>query len=94
MQYCSASDLKNRSSELIDLAQREPVMIQKKGRDVAVILASVDYARYQEYQKHAFLEFCDDLSDKAAKRGLTPEILADILAESEDSEGSTTKRNV
>ena len=57
MQYCSASDLKNRLSEILDLAQREPVIVQKKGRNFVVILASVDYARYQEYQKNAFLDF-------------------------------------
>lgn len=81
MQYCSASELKNQLATIIDIVQREPVVIQKKGRDVAIILSPTEYQNYQRYRRHAFVDFCQDLSEKAIHRGLTPEKLAKILDE-------------
>ncbi|MEY3183062.1 MAG: hypothetical protein RLZ35_1047 [Pseudomonadota bacterium] len=84
MQYYSASELKNQLATIIDVVQREPVIVQKKGRDVAIILSPTEYQDYQRYKKHAFVEFCQNVSEKAIARGLTPEKLAEILAETEN----------
>ena len=42
-----ATAAKNRFGELLDTAQREPVIIQKHGRTVAVLLSGRDYEEYQ-----------------------------------------------
>ena len=42
-----AARAKNRFGEMLDTAQREPVIIQKHGRTVAVLLSGRDYEEYQ-----------------------------------------------
>ena len=43
----AAATAKNRFGEMLDTAQREPVIIQKHGRTVAVLLSGRDYEEYQ-----------------------------------------------
>ena len=43
----AAAKAKNRFGEMLDTAQREPVIIQKHGRTVAVLLSGLDYEEYQ-----------------------------------------------
>jgi len=43
----AAGDAKNRFGELIDAAQREPIVIQKHGRAVAVVLSADEFARFE-----------------------------------------------
>ena len=45
MQYVSASDAKQRLAAILDTAQREPVMIRRQKRDVAVVLSVQEYER-------------------------------------------------
>lgn len=44
----SATNAKNRFGELVDMAQAEPVRIQRHGRDVAVVLSPAEFARLLE----------------------------------------------
>ena len=39
----SATDAKNRFGELLELARKEPVRIQRNGRDLAVVLSADEY---------------------------------------------------
>ena len=43
MTAISATDAKNKFGEVLELARREPVRIQKNGRDVAVLLSAEEY---------------------------------------------------
>jgi antitoxin Phd len=45
MQSVKASDAKNKFGQLLDMAQAEPVCIQRNGRDVAVILSPDEFQR-------------------------------------------------
>src|SRR5438045_649476 len=45
MKTVSATDAKQRLAALLDAAQREPVMIRRQNRDVAVILSVEEYQR-------------------------------------------------
>ena len=42
-----AASAKNRFGEMLDAAQRTPVVIQKHGRTVAVLLSAHEYEAYQ-----------------------------------------------
>jgi prevent-host-death family protein len=44
----SATDAKNKFGEVSEMARKEPVRIQKNGRDVAVILSADEYKRLAE----------------------------------------------
>jgi antitoxin Phd len=48
MKILSASVAKNRFGELIDMAQSEPVRVQRQGRDVAVVLSPEEFRRLSE----------------------------------------------
>ena len=45
MKKLAASQAKNKFGELLDLARREPVQIEKKGRKVAVVMSVEEYDR-------------------------------------------------
>ena len=44
MAEITATDAKNRFGQVLEMAQAEPVRIQKNGRDVAVVLSPEQYA--------------------------------------------------
>lgn len=48
MAEMSATDAKNRFGEVLELARKEPVRIQKNGRDVAVVISAEEYAQLKE----------------------------------------------
>lgn len=79
MQYVSATDAKQRLAALLDAAQREPVMIRRQNRDVAVILSPTEYDRLRGLNAAEFQRFCDRVAAGAAARGLTEDKLAQIL---------------
>ena len=79
MKSVSATEAKQRFAALIDAAQREPVVIRRQNRDVAVILSAEEYERVRRANIDEFQKFCDRVGAEAARRGMTEEILADIL---------------
>jgi antitoxin Phd len=48
MKIITATDAKNRFGEMIDLAQAEPVRVQRQGRDVAVVLSPEEFRRLSD----------------------------------------------
>lgn len=79
MQYVSSTDVRNHLSKAIDMAQREPVMVQKQGRDMAVILSAHDFARITRDNIEDFLSFSAEVGRKAQKKGLSAAKLQEIL---------------
>lgn len=79
MKTVSATDAKQRLAALLDAAQREPVLIRRQNRDVAVIMSTEEYERMRGANNDEFERFCDRVSEQAKARGLTEEILANIL---------------
>ena len=83
MQYISATDAKQRLAALLDAAQREPVVIRRQNRDVAVLLSPQEYDRLRALNAAEFQRFCDRVAEGAAARGLSEDRLAEILADDE-----------
>ncbi|OGA52283.1 MAG: prevent-host-death family protein [Betaproteobacteria bacterium RIFCSPLOWO2_12_FULL_62_58] len=81
MRYVSATDAKQRLAALLDAAQREPVVIRRQKRDVAVLLSPGEYDRLRALNAAEFQRFCDRVAKNAAARGLTGKKLARILAD-------------
>ena len=81
MQYVSASDAKQRLAAILDTAQREPVMIRRQKRDVAVVLSVQEYERVCALNREEFQRFCDRVGKRATDRGLTEKKLGEILAD-------------
>jgi len=83
MQFVSATDAKQRLAALLDAAQREPVMIRRQNRDVAVILSPADYDRLRGLNAAELQRFCDRVAEDAAQRGLSATTLNELLADDE-----------
>lgn len=79
MKAVSATDAKQRLAALLDAAQHEPILIRRQNRDVAVIISAEEYERFRKKKIDEFQKFCDRVGAEAARRGMTEEILADIL---------------
>ena len=50
MTTVAATDLKNRFGKIMDMARREPVIVQSHGRDTVVILDHEEYERLQRLE--------------------------------------------
>lgn len=81
MRSISATDAKQKLAALLDTAQREPVMIRRHERDIAVILSAEEYDRLRGARADEFLRFCERMGRKVQKRGLTQAKLAALLAD-------------
>lgn len=81
MRYVSASDAKQQLTAILDAAQREPVMIRRRKRDVAVVLSAKEYERICAGNREDLLSFLDRVSQQTVARGLTTKKLDEILAD-------------
>ena len=79
MQYISATDAKQKLAAMLDAAQIEPITIRRQNRDAAVVLSPKEFERLRGLNIQEFEAFCDQMSVKAEKGGLTEEILGDLL---------------
>ena len=74
MRY-TASDTDPKLTTLLDVAQREPVFIERDQQEVAVLVSARDYDRLSGKATRAFNDFCDAV----AARGLTEEKFEQLL---------------
>lgn len=79
MKTVPATEAKNRLGAILDAAQREPIVIRRQDRDIAVLLSMADYERLRSANVAALLELRDQVAAEAAAAGLTEERLAEIL---------------
>lgn len=79
MRYVSATDAKQALATLLDDAQREPVVIRRQKRDIAVVMSMQEYDRLTALHLDAFDRFCDQVGSRAEALGLDETKLAAIL---------------
>ena len=81
MKTVAATDAKNRLGAILDEAQRQPVVIRRQDRDIAVVLSMADYERLRTGNIQAFLDLRKEVAKQAAAKGLTDKRLSKLLAD-------------
>jgi prevent-host-death family protein len=77
----AATEAKNRLGAILDAAQREPIVIRRQERDIAVVLSIADYDRLRSANAGAFLDLRNEIAAEAAKAGLTDARLAELVSD-------------
>ena len=80
MKYVTANEAKQSFGQVMETAQREPVVVRKHNRPTAVILSSQEYDRIRKINRKEFTDFCALVSDRAKKKGLTSKELNKLLS--------------
>jgi prevent-host-death family protein len=81
MKTVPATEAKNRLGAILDAAQREPIVIRRQDRDIAVVLSMADYERLRSGNIQAFLDLRNQVAAEAAANGLTEERLNGLLVD-------------
>lgn len=81
MKVVAATEAKNRLGAILDEAQREPIIIRRQDRDVAVVLSMAEFERMRSGNVQAFLEARKKVADEARAKGLTYKRLQELLAD-------------
>ncbi len=81
MEIISATEFKQGFGAALDTAQREPVFIRKQDRDVAVLMSVQEYRKLRGLRWAAFDRTCAEIAAEAKERGMTEDILAELLAD-------------
>lgn len=82
MKAVSATDAKQAFAAVLDAALREPIVIRRQKRDVAVVLSMDEYKRLTALNVEEFRRFCDRVGEQAVARGLDETRLQEILSSS------------
>lgn len=80
MRTVTASEAKQGLARVIESAAREPVMIRRQKRNVAVVMSVQEYERLVHLNVAEFQRFCDQVGASAEKAGMTEEKLAELLS--------------
>ncbi len=84
MRTISATEAKQSLGMMIDISQREPIIIQRQHRDISVLLSIHAYDQLRGAQVESFNVFCEKMAQRAQERGLTEKKLEALLKD--DSE--------
>jgi prevent-host-death family protein len=79
MKEMAYTEAKTHFDMLLDMAEREPVAIHKKGRAVAVILSMQDFEKHETMK----LKLLQNAIDEGMASGISDHSIEEILAEAE-----------
>ena len=79
MKSVTATEAKNRLGAILDEAQREPIVIRRQDRDVAVLISMSDYERLRTGNVQAFLDLRNEIAAQAAASGLIDQRVDELL---------------
>jgi prevent-host-death family protein len=81
MTTVSATQAKQRFAELLEKAQRGPVLIQRHERDVAVLLSAEEYEEIRKLRAEELIRLSNEMTRYAESKGMTDEVFARLMAD-------------
>ena len=79
MRTVDATEAQARLDEILEDAQRQPILIRRQDQAIAVVISIREYERLRALNVQAFLALRKDVAQEAASSGLTEETLADLM---------------
>lgn len=79
MRQISASEVRKDFASIMDMAQKESVIVRKHERDYVAIVSIEDFEALQRMKNERLKNLAHSLAETAKENGLTPEVLEDIL---------------
>jgi len=81
METVSALEAKNKFGQLLDQAQRGPVVVTKNGRDSVVVVSAHSYNQRRQYAWQQLQNAMNAAGHYAQRQGLTEETLDELLSD-------------
>jgi prevent-host-death family protein len=81
MKTIAASDARQSFASVIDASAREPIVIRRQQRDVAVVLSMQEYERLTLLNRAEFQRFCDAVGQRAVAAGMNEQKLTKLLGD-------------
>ena len=82
METLTANEAKQSLGKVLDMAQREPVLIKRHNHEAAIVISPRDFERLRKMNMDTIDELCHRVSKQAKAKGLTEEKLETLLRES------------
>lgn len=79
MKSFSVMEARQRFAAVLDAAQEEAVVIQRKNCDIAVVLSLAEYNRLRDLNSSEFQRFCDRVASQATAQGMNEAVLNRLL---------------
>lgn len=75
----TAEEARDRFGEVLNRAyyQREPIIVERQGKPVAVVVSPADFERYQQLARDRFFQVVDRVQDRNAAHD-PDEVLRDV----------------
>ena len=83
MYHVTATEARNIFSDIINKAQKEPVIIERQHKDVAVLMSFDKYEQLTATNIEQLKHFSQRISQQAQKKGLTESKLQQLLDDEE-----------
>ena len=83
MRFIEEAEAQARLGEILNEAQRQPIVIRRQGQDIAAIVSIDHYERLRAADITTLLQARNDVAQEAAANGLTEERLKTLIAPDE-----------
>jgi prevent-host-death family protein len=80
MRQISDSELRENFANILDTAQKEPIVVKKGERDYVAIISMSEYEDLLKMKSSRLQKLATEIGREARENGLTAEILEDILS--------------
>lgn len=79
MRTMTEQEAREQFGAALEASRSGPVLIRRGGEDVGVLISTRDYEDLRKLKIKRLLDLSDQISEEAARRGMTDEILEDLL---------------
>jgi len=81
MKSIDEAEAQARLDEILDDAQRQPILIRRQGEEIAMLLSMAEYERLRTAAVREFLVLRNEIAREANAAGLTEEGLSELLTD-------------